>query len=241
MSAARRGRTLAVRLLGAGLATLIVVLAAMAAADVPLARFLHGYDHTPWVEFFARITDFASGVLWYSLAAVAMGVALLRRRFTPGGMTPERLTQHLRAWLFMAAAMATSGIAINIVKAMVGRQRPRVLFRDGTAEFHPFTFGADVASFPSGHAQSICAAMLALGFIYPPLRPLFILVALLVAASRVIITAHYLSDVIGGAFFGIAAVLLWRAWFEHAGPSVTLATAPPPAPADAPPPPTTSS
>ncbi len=241
MNAAGRERGLTVRLVWAGLGTLIAVLAAMAWVDIPLAVFLHRFEGAAWVAFFAVITNFANGVIWFSIAAVALAAAWLQRRLAPARMTPARLTQHLRAWLFMAAAMATSGIAINIVKAVVGRERPRVLFRDGTADFQPFTYGAEVSSFPSGHTQSICSAMLALWFIYPPLRPLYVVVALLVSGSRVIITSHYLSDVIGGAFMAMVAVLLWRAWFERAGLSVTLATAPRPGPASAPPPRPTSS
>lgn len=208
-------------------ATVVATAIAITWLDEPLALYLHGFTQTPWFRFFVRITDLANGAIWYSLAAAMLVLTLARSRLTPAKMPPAKFTQHVRAWVFMAIAMATSGIVLNLIKVVVGRERPRALFADGDASYTPFTFDTDAASFPSGHTQSICAAMLALAFIFPPARYLCLLVAVAVSASRVIIGAHYLGDVIGGAFVGIAAVILWRAWFEKNGVSVRL-TAPPP-------------
>ncbi len=203
-------------------ATVIATAIAIIWLDHPLALYLRGFEQTQWFRFFVRITDLANGVIWYSFAAVMIAIALARSRLTPATMPQPKFTQHVRAWAFMVVAMATSGVLLNLIKVMVGRERPRVLFADGSATYAPFTFDIDASSFPSGHTQSICAAMLALAFIFPPARYLCLIVAVAVSASRVIIGAHYLGDVIGGAFVGIAAVILWRVWFEKNGVSVTL-------------------
>ena len=104
----------------------------------------------------------------------------------------------------------------------IGRERPRFLFRDGTTGFHPFDLNLTDCGFPSGHAQSISTAMLSLAFIYPPLRPLFFVVAVLISASRIIIGAHYASDVVAGIYIAVVAAVVWRQWFERNGLSVTL-------------------
>ena len=66
-------------------------------------------------------------------------------------------------------------------------------------------------SFPSGHATTICSLALALSLLYPRLRWIWIVIALLVSMSRVVIGAHYVSDVIMGAYVGIfTAFLLWK-------------------------------
>jgi membrane-associated phospholipid phosphatase len=84
-------------------------------------------------------------------------------------------------------------------------------------DFHPFRLRIGDSGFPSGHAQSICSAMLSLAIIYPPLRPAFLAIAVLVSASRVVIGAHYLSDVMGGVWLAMIAVLYWRRRFESGG------------------------
>lgn len=212
------------------LATVIATAIAVTWLDHPLALYLHGFAQTGWFRFFVRITDLANGAIWYSLAAAMVAITWARSRFTPTVMPPPKFMKHIRAWAFMVVAMATSGVVLNLIKVMVGRERPRVLFADGDAAYTPFSLDIDASSFPSGHTQSICAAMLALAFIFPPARYLCLIAAVAISASRVIIGAHYLGDVIGGAFVGIAAVILWRAWFEKNGVSVTLteATAPKP-------------
>jgi membrane-associated phospholipid phosphatase len=203
-------------------ATVIATAIAVTWLDHPLALYLRGFAETGWFRFFVRITDLANGAIWYTLAAVMLAITWLRARLTPNTMSPAKFTQHVRAWAFMIVAMATSGVVLNLIKVIVGRERPKSLFDDGAASYMPFTFDVDAASFPSGHTQSICAAMLALAFIYPRAWPLYLVTAALISASRVIIGAHYLGDVIGGAFVGIAAVILWRAWFEKNGVRVKL-------------------
>jgi membrane-associated phospholipid phosphatase len=212
--------TLAQKLWYGAAAALVAIVSAVACLDVPLALLLHSYRETPWANFFAAITDFANGGIWYSLAVLAIILAWARTKF--GALDRAGFLRHARAWGFMIVAMATSGILANVLKAVIGRERPRLLFRDGTHDFHPFTLNVDDSSFPSGHTQSIFSAMLALSFLFPPLRPVFLVVATMIAASRVIIGAHYFSDVIGGAYLGIAAVLLWRAWFLRKDWQVTL-------------------
>lgn len=213
---------LAQRLWMWGVITAGVSIGLMMWADIPVALYFHDYRDTTWVGFFAAITDFANGAIWYALALIGIGTSYLRRKVLR--VTPDTagLSKDVRAWLFMIASMATSGILINVIKFSVGRERPRFLFREGSADFHPFALRIADCSFPSGHTQSIWAAMLCLSFLFPGMRPMFFLVAILVSASRFIIGAHYLADVVASIFIAAAITLLWRQWFERGGISVNL-------------------
>ena len=55
--------------------------------------------------------------------------------------------------------------------------------------------------------------MVAFGAIFPRARPLLWTYALLIAVSRVVVTAHYPSDVIAGAALGGFGALWVRDWF----------------------------
>jgi undecaprenyl-diphosphatase len=186
--------------------------------DGPLATQFQTYHETLWWKFFAAITDFANGFIWYGLAVMGLTSAWVRHRMLEPPSSAAVYDARRRAWMFMIVAMATSGIVENVIKFAVGRDRPRFFLRDGTMDFHPFRLHIGDSSFPSGHTQSICSAMLALSIIYPPLRTLFLVVAVLIASSRVVIGAHYLSDVVGGIWLAVVAVLYWRRRFESAGP-----------------------
>lgn len=206
-----------------GVATAVIAASLIQWVDIPIAEFFYDHRETGFVTFFKAITDFANGVIWYSLCLIGIGVAWFR--LSPRGKwpNPARLRQEIRAWLFMAASMLTSGILINVMKFAIGRQRPRFLFGEEPSQgFYPFAVRIADSSFPSGHTQSIWTAMLALSFIFPPLRPVFLVIAAVIAFSRIAVGAHFLADVVTSVFIAFATVLLWRRWFARDGVSVTL-------------------
>lgn len=205
-----------------GIATAAVAGALIQWVDQPVALFFNTHRDTAWVAFFAAITDFANGFIWYSAALIGIGAAAWRHSPRAKHPNPVRKRQEIRAWLFMIVSMATSGILINVMKFAIGRQRPRFLFGDGTADFHPFALRIADSSFPSGHTQSIWTAMLALSFLFPPLRPVFLAIATPIALSRIIVGAHYLADVVASVFIAFATILLWRRWFTRDGTSLAL-------------------
>jgi membrane-associated phospholipid phosphatase len=213
--------TLQRRLLWAGIGTAAITIVLIIWVDAPLALFFHAYQDTDWVKFFVLITNLANGVIWYTIAVLALGLAYVRHKVRLPN--PAILQQQVHAWLFMIVTMASSGIFSNALKLAVGRERPRFLFRDGASEFHPFDLNLTDCSFPSGHTQSIWTAMLSLAFIFPPLRPFFFLIAVMVSASRIIIGAHYAGDVAAATYIAVVSAVLWRLWFERNGVSVTLA------------------
>jgi membrane-associated phospholipid phosphatase len=206
-----------------GIATAVTAAALMQWADVPIATFFHTHRESGWVAFFAAITDLANGAIWYSVCVIGIAAAALRHSRRAKHPNPTRLRQEIRAWIFMAVSMVSSGILINAMKFAIGRQRPRFLFEEESASgFYPF--GLDIAdsSFPSGHTQSIWTAMLALSFLFPPLRPWFLVIASTIAFSRIAVGAHFVADVVASIFIAFATVLLWRKWFTRDGVSVTL-------------------
>jgi membrane-associated phospholipid phosphatase len=89
----------------------------------------------------------------------------------------------------------------------------------GPFAYVPFSWRAEYASMPSGHATTAVAVAVALGALWPRARPLLWVYALAIAASRVIIAAHYPSDVIAGACLGGFAAFLTRNYFaaRHLG------------------------
>lgn len=205
---------------------LAVLLLSIAFVDRPAARYFHDAD--PQLrQAFMVITQFGLGK-GYLIVTALLFLAL---RAGAASVRDTRLAARLRhqAWraLYLFVAVAGSGLAVDLTKVIFGRARPKLLFADG---FYGFSWGAlrsDYWSFPSGHATTMGALAVGLSLLWPRGLPLFLVAALLVAASRIIVTAHYLSDVLAGAALG--AVMAWAIWQGFARAGVALGRLPQPA------------
>lgn len=107
---------------------------------------------------------------------------------------------------FIFFSIAAGGLITDIVKYVVGRARPVHFQELGAFSLHPFV-NASFASFPSGHSTTIGGLFAALALLFPRFRLGFLVLALWIAFTRVLVGAHYPSDVIAG--------LAWGAWFSY--------------------------
>ena len=203
-------------------ATGFAVAALMLWVDHPLALWMAQFRKTAFVNVFEVITDLANSAIWYTVALVGILLAWRQRKLDASPEAHTLYTQRLRAALYVIASMVASGLLINLIKVIVGRSRPKLLVNEGIADYTPFDRWYDDCSFPSGHSQSIWAAMIALAYIFPRWRVPLLLFAVVVSSSRVIVGAHYASDVIAGAFFAFAVALPMRRRFEREGTSIQL-------------------
>ena len=109
----------------------------------------------------------------------------------------------------VAILTATFGVSIvaMLIKRMVGRVRPN---RPGAGKFLGPTLGHENfrESFPSSHSAAAVAMSAMLAARYPQASTTFWTLALLCAALRYVLDAHWLSDVLGGLALGYAAAHL---------------------------------
>lgn len=102
---------------------------------------------------------------------------------------------------FLLAGFVASGVAVQIIKHLVGRARPRITYE--TLFTGPSLRGG-YDSFPSGHsATAFCCAFI-VSLYFPKYRFFFYLLAVLIALSRVIGLSHFPSDILAGAIVGLA-------------------------------------
>src|SRR5205085_2369948 len=121
----------------------------------------------------------------------------------------------------------------DLIKISVGRTRPKLLFSTETYDFGGLAWRADHWSFPSGHTVTIVALMTALWCLWPRHLLFYILVAGIVAASRIGVGAHYLSDTLIAALIGLlvtryVAIVFTRSGIDLAAAKRGLASPPSP-------------
>jgi undecaprenyl-diphosphatase len=94
---------------------------------------------------------------------------------------------------------ATVGIALFLrLKKAAKRKRPNTIVPHCWATLLP----PDQFSFPSGHTITAFAVAISLSMFYPSLAVGLLFCALSVAASRILLGMHFLSDVLAGAVIG---------------------------------------
>jgi membrane-associated phospholipid phosphatase len=209
--ASRRGPAVA-----AILATLAAIALSIAYLDRPLAYWAHGLD-PGFIAICARLTLLGDSK-WYlvplGLAVPALYLAAAR---SPDPSRAAALRRMMWTSVFLFAAIAVSGLLVDLLKIVFGRARPILLFREGDAAWHFFSLKPKLHGFPSGHANTFVALAFALGLLRRRfLFPLLVLAALL-SLTRIAVAEHYLSDLIAGGGLAIATTLWLRGVFARRG------------------------
>jgi undecaprenyl-diphosphatase len=153
--------------------------------DHRLMRKIHRWRAPRWFRILMiMLTRMGDGWLWYSIGLILLVF---------GG--PQK---------FLAIGSATLASAIGIflfrtLKHASRRKRPCEIEAHCWSTILP----PDRYSFPSGHSITSFAIALSVGMFYSDLQIVLLVVATLIASSRMILGMHFLSDVLAGSAIGI--------------------------------------
>ena len=105
-------------------------------------------------------------------------------------------------FLILTIAIAFSYLICFLLKGILGRARPELLFSKNIYGFFFFSKDFSYQAFPSGHATTIGAALAIVACFFPRYSLALVSLALLMAFSRVVTGAHFLSDIFAGVLLG---------------------------------------
>jgi hypothetical protein len=178
------------RLLFFAASAAVLCLAAVGTVDVPAAAFCMRKDLPGDVEKSLNLAEVFAHGFGVALICIAFAALDARKRMLPR----------------LICLPAVCGIAANVLKLAITRQRPYSF----TAETLPHAADTFLGlpgsphdhalqSFPSGHTATAVGLAIALSRLYPRASPLFICCAVLAACQRIAAGAHFVSDTLAGA------------------------------------------
>lgn len=216
----RTFRTPLLRIASAAAACAILVGVLAAFVDRPIATWVH--EHIGEAQFGLLTATYdgqprklgpfslmASPSEALGLLAVLGFAALALAAFT--GWRPMATGRVVLA-LCLSVFAATQ--VNSVLKQAFGRTWPESWLgdnpswiRDGIFGFFPFHGGPGWCSFPSGHTAVITTTATVLWLVWPKMRIVWAALVAVVAAGLIGANTHFVSDIVGGLFLGVAVGL----------------------------------
>jgi membrane-associated phospholipid phosphatase len=168
--------------------------------DKPIDLWVHAHWSETWIYTWGtNISTVATGsyfmlVLALCFLLIIICDSIMKVRWT-------------RILLNICVSVAIAIIIGEGLKYLLGRHRPVMLFEQDLYGLEFFSTEWELNSTPSGHTIRAFSLLTALSMLYRRFIPLFIFIATLIGLSRIVVTAHYPSDVVFGAFIGIFTAL----------------------------------
>lgn len=184
---------------------LIFILVSFLYIDQPLALFIQSLSlktHWPLLRWVTNVG--LGGTYILSLPIIAL---ILRYGY-------QKKTWENRAWFLWACVLIPSIICLGI-KFFFGRSRPDLLFQDNLYGFYWLQTKAQFWSFPSGHTSTIMGLVFGLSILFPRYAYGVVICGMCVALSRVLLTHHYLSDVLFAGYLSFIEIAILYYWVKY--------------------------
>lgn len=191
-----------------GILTLIVIILSYNFVDIKVATLIHTSDFfgTGISTLAAFISKIFSPKIWAVVTAIVTVLCILR-------YIAKKPSDKL---YIMSLTLIMTIIITTVIKISLARYRPELLLFDNRYGFHFFSMKKVYNSMPSGHTALSFAGLLAIANFFNKrvITLIAVILACLIAVSRIIVLDHFVSDVILAAYIGIFTYLWAKAFVE---------------------------
>ncbi|MEK6628484.1 MAG: phosphatase PAP2 family protein [Bdellovibrionota bacterium] len=196
--------------------TVAGLIASLFYIDLALAH-LFSRPELEKVYYYSReITNVGYSIHYFLLALIGIVFSWLvypRSQYLKLKITAAQ-NMNIYQWsVFSVRALLFIGISLNILKFIIGRQRPHSAAEFFNLNFEMFTFNSHWHSFPSGHSQVMFTVATIALLIWPKQKYIFLSLAGIFALTRITIHQHFLSDILAGGMIGhLLTLWLYQLW-----------------------------
>lgn len=122
----------------------------------------------------------------------------------------------LAGFIFLGVGLPS--LVSTLLKRIIGRGRPETWVAEAPLSFHSLNWSAyEYQSFPSGHATTAFSLAAAVAFLWPKAFWPAMAFAAIIAISRIVVGAHYPTDITAGAMLGVLGAYAVRQLFVARG------------------------
>ena len=194
---------------------MVAILGLLGSIDVLASRGTIAWPD-PWRAPFFFITDYGLSD-WILIPSLVLMILLRLAMFPLQGVWRQASGELAGISAFVFLGVGVPGLITTILKRLIGRSRPEEFETVGAFSFQNLLNDWTFQSFPSGHSTTAIATAFVVGFLCPPLFPIFFLIGAVVSLSRVPVGAHYPTDVFAGLIVGMLGAYLVRNLFARKG------------------------
>lgn len=112
--------------------------------------------------------------------------------------------------LFIVTSLIITLIVQFILKIVLGKARPEMLFEYNQFGFYFFQTTNDFWSLPSGLITTVTALFLSLAYLFPRYWLWFVIITVLLSLTRLVVTVHFLFDVMASLYI-MFIIVIWLA------------------------------
>ncbi len=152
-------------------------------------------------KFFIKITELGNSAWYFCFVVFSLVVLIINKK-----LKFIKISDYDKAFNFFYFAfiyLIIVGLLTQIIKHLVGRPRPNHTNFDAEIEFSFFSFESNFHSFPSGHSSTIFMVCFILCAVIPRLKYFLFFFASVIALSRVVVNAHFFTDILAGMILAL--------------------------------------
>lgn len=182
----------------------IFVVLAYSIADRPVATFFYQLNIGTKLPLLAMLTALGKWTV-YAILLFSGGLYFRYIRINP--------VYEIRTWYLLGCVLVANFICL-VLKVALSRARPDLLFSSNEFGFYWFQLKGNYWSFPSGHVTTVVSLAAGLGVIFSRYFYVFLVLACFIAATRVLLCFHYLSDVMIAFYLTLLVVSFFTDFFK---------------------------
>ena len=193
-------------------------------ADLSIYNYFYnlnyGVEATHLKKFFIKITELGDSLWYFSTFLLILIISFIGKNLK---IITVKSYLFLRNFsIFSLFYLLFVGIVTQILKHIIGRPRPNHADFQNNFDFNFFSTDASFHSFPSGHSSTIFTIVIILSLLVPRLKIFFIFFGFIIALSRVVVGAHYVTDIIAGSLLALILYKVVLSIFEKRFPSIVI-------------------